>query len=70
MLATNFINTVTDEKTDKYDNSLINKDYLQKKIKDFSKYFYVCGPLPMIDSVCKGLGELGADNDKIVIDQF
>jgi len=70
MLGDNFINTLTDEKTEKYDNVLIDNAYLRKKIKDLSKYFYVCGPLPMIDSVCKALIELGADDNKIVVDKF
>jgi len=70
MLGRNFINTLTQEKTEKFDGILIDKDYLKEKIKNLSKYFYVCGPLPMIDSVCESLKELGADYDKIVIDKF
>lgn len=70
MLGDNFINTLTDKKTKEYDNSRIDEGYLKEKIKDFSKYFYVCGPELMIDSVCENLKNLGANKDKIVIDQF
>lgn len=70
MLGKNFINTLTDEKSEKYDHAMIDKDYLKKKIKDFTKYFYVCGPAPMIDSVCDSLRELGADKNKLVFDRF
>lgn len=70
MLGDKFINTLTEERTTAYDNRRIDKAYLKEKIKDFSKYFYVCGPLPMIDSVCRDLEELGADGSKIIIDKF
>jgi ferredoxin-NADP reductase len=70
ILGDHFINTLTVEKTDKYDNVLIDKDYLKKKIKDLSKYFYVCGPIPMIDSVCESLQDLGVNKNKIVFDRF
>jgi ferredoxin-NADP reductase len=70
MLGKNFINTLTDEKTEKYDNRKINESYLKEKIKDFSQYFYICGPDAMIESIKEQLLNLGADKDKIVIEQF
>ena len=70
MLGKNFINTLTDEKTEKYDNRRIDESYLKEKIKDFSQYFYICGPDAMIESIKEQLLNLGADKDKIVIEQF
>jgi ferredoxin-NADP reductase len=70
MLGENFINTLTDEKTDKYDNRKIDASYLKEKIKDFSQYFYVCGPDAMIESVSKELESLGVDKEKIVVEEF
>lgn len=70
MLDKNFINTLTDEKTEKYDSSRIDEGYLKEKIKDFSQYFYICGPDAMIESIKEILLKLGADKDKIVIEQF
>jgi len=70
MLGTNFINTLTDEKSEKYDNRRINESYLQEKIKDFSQYFYICGPDAMIESIKTELLNIGANEDKIVIEQF
>jgi ferredoxin-NADP reductase len=70
MLGKNFINTLTDEKVEKYDNRKIDESYLKEKIKDFSQYFYICGPDPMIESIKGQLLNLGADKDKIVIEQF
>ena len=70
MLGDNFINTLTDEKTEKYDNRKIDKDYLKEKIKNLSQYFYICGPDAMIESIGKDLQQLGVYNDKIGIEQF
>ncbi|MEO6187969.1 MAG: FAD-binding oxidoreductase [Ginsengibacter sp.] len=70
MLGKNFINTLTDEKTEKYDNRRIDESYLKEKIKDFSQYFYICGPDPMIEGIKAILLNLGVDEDKIVIEQF
>jgi len=70
MLNGNFINTITQEKTEKYDNKKIDESYLKEKIKDFSQYFYICGPDAMIESVKEQLMDLGADEEKIVMEQF
>ena len=70
MLGENFINTITGEKTEKYDNRKIDESYLKEKIKDLSQYFYICGPDAMIENVKDILLHLGADENKIVIEQF
>ncbi len=70
ILGDNFINTLTDEKTEKYDHQLIDEKYLKEKIKNLDQYFYICGPVPMIESVEKNLLALGADKSKIVIEEF
>lgn len=70
MLGDHFINTLTQEKTDQYDNSLINEEYLKEKIKDLDQYFYICGPDPMIEAISNDLQKMGVDKDKIVIEEF
>jgi ferredoxin-NADP reductase len=70
MLGENFINTITGEKTENYDNKKIDESYLKEKIKDLSQYFYICGPDAMIENVKDILLHLGADENKIVIEQF
>lgn len=70
MLGSNFINTLTHEKTDQYDNRFINEDYLREKIKDLDQYFYICGPDPMIEAISNDLQKMGVDKDKIVIEEF
>ncbi|MEO8960650.1 MAG: FAD-binding oxidoreductase [Ginsengibacter sp.] len=70
MLGDNFINTLTDEKAGKYDNSIINEDYLKEKIKNLDQYFYICGPDPMIEAISKDLQKIGVDKEKIVFEEF
>ena len=70
MLGENFINTITGEKTEKYDNRKIDESYLKEKIIDLSQYFYICGPDAMIENVKENLLHLGADKNKIVIEEF
>lgn len=70
LLGKQFINTLTDEKTTEYDHQKIDSAYLREKIEDFSQYFYICGPDAMMTGLAKDLEALGADNDKIIIEQF
>ena len=70
MLGDNFINTITNEKTDKYDNEKIDKDYLKKKVNNWNQYFYICGPDAMVEDIHKDLLDLGVKDEKIVTEQF
>lgn len=70
MLGDNFINTITQEKTEKFDHQIIDENYLKEKIKNLDQYFYICGPDPMIESVKEKLLNMGVKEGKIVIEQF
>jgi ferredoxin-NADP reductase len=70
MLGTNFINTITNEKTDKYDNEKLDQTYLKRKVSDFNQYFYICGPDAMVEDIRKNLLELGVKEEKIVTEEF
>jgi hypothetical protein len=69
MLGNNFINTITDEKVEGMDNEFVTKEYLKRKITDFSQHFYVCGPPAFIENVNKALTELGAKPDALVFEK-
>lgn len=69
MLGKNFINTLTDEKVPGYDNRIIDAEYLRSKV-DLSKYFYICGPDPMVEGLKTALLSLKVDEKRIVIEQF
>ncbi len=66
ILGENFINILSDEKTDEYAKGKVDEAFLQQQVNDFSKYFYVCGPPKMIDAVEKSLKELGATESQII----
>ncbi|HVY76514.1 MAG TPA: FAD-binding oxidoreductase [Puia sp.] len=70
MLGNRFINTLTDEQSPKYEHAKIDRDYLRKHISDFTQYFYICGPDPMVEGLHSLLIELGAPKDKVIIEQF
>ncbi|HZY79135.1 MAG TPA: FAD-binding oxidoreductase [Cyclobacteriaceae bacterium] len=70
MLGDRFINIIEKEKTDRYYNGMISPDFLKKTVKDLSRYFYICGPDPMVEAIKKMLLELGTPEAKIVIEQF
>ena len=56
------------EEKNGYEHGMIDKDFLEKKIKDFSSYFYICGPPSFVKSMKVALEELGADPKKIILE--
>ncbi|MEO6949532.1 MAG: FAD-binding oxidoreductase [Ginsengibacter sp.] len=70
MLGKNFINTLTEEESDKYDHGKIDENYLREKIKNLDQYFYICGPDPMIEAISKSLEIMGVEDSKIVKEEF
>ncbi|HET8572761.1 MAG TPA: flavodoxin reductase [Edaphocola sp.] len=68
MLGKNFINVLSNEKTEQYDYGMITKDYLKEKIGDVSQNFYICGPDPMVRAMQENLKELGATESVITVE--
>lgn len=66
LLGVNFINILSDEKLSDYNHGFINTDLIQQHTHENLKYYYLCGPLPMIDAVEKNLTELGVEKQYIV----
>ncbi len=60
---------VTDEEGTGFQKTFIDKAFLAKEIKDFSKPFYVCGPDKMIKDITQSLTELGAKPDSVVFEK-
>jgi len=69
MLGKNFINTLTDEKKDAYENRMIDIDFLKEKIDNFKQHFYVCGPPSFVVAISKALTSLGAKTDAVVFEK-
>jgi ferredoxin-NADP reductase len=70
ILGKNFVNTLTQDKSDRYDHRMIDASFLEDWVKDRSRYFYICGPDPMVDAIDKALKSLGVEEKMIVIEQF
>ncbi len=66
ILGENFINILSDEKTDEYAHGQITEGFLKKYINGFTKNVYVCGPPPMMDAIEKQLANLNV-NEKLII---
>lgn len=70
MLGKNFINILSDEKTEGYFSGMISEEFLKPHIEGVNKKFYVCGPPPMMDAILKQLGNLGIKESSIVMEVF
>jgi len=69
MLGKNFINTLTDEKKEEYENGRIDYAFLKEKIDNFKQHFYVCGPPQFVTAISEALAQLGAKTDAIVFEK-
>lgn len=69
-LGRHYVNILSQEKTKKYPNGHIDKDFLKALVKDHSKYYYVCGPPKMTKSIIQDLRDLDIPKDQIVAENF
>jgi ferredoxin-NADP reductase len=73
MLGDNFINILSEENADGFAHGQITKQFLEehiKPVKTDKKYFYVCGPPPMMDAVEMHLLNLHVKEEAIVKEVF
>ncbi len=70
LLGKYFINILSDEKTEEYSHGYITEDFIKKYIEANNKYYYVCGPPPMMDAIEKQLINLQVDIKLIVKEAF
>jgi ferredoxin-NADP reductase len=70
MLGNTFINILSDEKAEGYYYGLIDETFLKSNIPVFYKKFYLCGPLPMMNSLLKQLANLGIGSDSIIMEKM
>lgn len=69
MLGDRFINILSEEEVEKYSFGMLSEDFI-KEHANMDGYFYICGPIPMIDAVKEQLNNLGVSEDRIVIEDF
>lgn len=70
LLGKNFINILSDEKIEGYEHGYISKDLIGKNMDHQLKYYYLCGPDPMMNAVEKQLSDLGITAEYIVREGF
>ena len=70
LLGKNFINILSHENIGGYEHGFISAELIRKYTSNTSKYFYLCGPPPMMDAVEKHLAVLGVAQEFIVKEAF
>ncbi len=70
MMGPNFINILSEEKSDEYAYGFIDESFLKANLTNFDQHFYVCGPPPMMDAVLEHLENLGVPDDLIVTEDL
>ena len=70
LFGEDLINILSEEKTSAYPHGQVTRDFLNEHVKNKKGMFYVCGPVPMIESVLKDLSELGIDDEAIVTEEM
>jgi ferredoxin-NADP reductase len=70
LLGDNFINILSDEKVKGFPNGQITEDFIKAHCDGFNKYFYVCGPPPMMDAIENQLANLHIADNLIVKESF
>jgi ferredoxin-NADP reductase len=70
LLGDNMINVLSDEDKKGCEKGFITKEIIKAQMKGKKQYFYLCGPPKMMESVLKGLKDLGIDEKFIVKEDF
>lgn len=70
LLGDNFINILSEEKIADYEHGFISAELIKKYTNEYAKYFYLCGPEPMMQAVEKHLFSLGIADRFIVKEAF
>ena len=68
IMGTQFYSFLTRENTIGFNEKKISGDNLKEIIRNFSQFFYLCGPEKFVVEIGDLLKKLGAESEKIVID--
>ena len=69
-LGADFVNILSEEHNPKHSHGRMDKEFLKKNLKDKDKYVYICGPVPMINSVKEDLLEIGVEKEQIITEDL
>lgn len=70
LLGKNFINILSDEKTNGYAHGYMTIEFLKENITELTKKIYLCGPEPMMEAVKSHLSNLGVEEKTIIEEKF
>ncbi len=70
ILGNNFINILSEQKSDGYEYGKITTRFLQHNFGGINQYFYLCGPPPMVEFVEKQLQDLNVGKNHIIKEEF
>lgn len=70
LLGNNFINILSNEKTQEYAYGYITEEFLRANIADLKKKIYLCGPEPMMEAIEGQLFNLGVEEKSIIKEVF
>jgi ferredoxin-NADP reductase len=70
LLGKNFINILSDERVEGYAHGQITQNFLKVHSGGINKYFYICGPPPMLEAIEKQLAHLNVDKKHVVKEKF
>lgn len=70
LLGKNFINILSDEEAEGYQKGRISADLIKEHMDQNTNFYYVCGPVPMIDAVVNQLTSLGIEKEFIIKEDF
>lgn len=70
LLGKNFINILSEENVEGYENGYITESFLKTHISDLNKVFYLCGPPQMMDAMENHLVQLHVNKKLIVRESF
>ena len=70
MLGQNFINILSEDKSEGFEHGFINEDFLKiQRVNDY-EFIYLCGPRPMMESIEEQLHKLNVKEDTIIKEVF
>ncbi|MBS1571247.1 MAG: flavodoxin reductase [Bacteroidetes bacterium] len=70
LLGEKFINILSDEELEGYEHGYVSQELIQKHQEPTLKFYYLCGPPPMMNAVEKHLAALGIPAEYIVKEGF
>ena len=70
MFGDNLILTLTREHAGGYQHGRINREMIEKYVKDLNQKFYICGPDPFVLELKKTLESMGVKEEDIIAESF